>query len=51
MIEQENNKPSKEGIKRLENKKTPKEGAFGKTSNFFLLHDKEINETNIHWLR
>lgn len=33
MIEQENNKPSKEGIKRLENeKKTLKEGAFGKTS-------------------
>lgn len=37
MIEQENNKPSKEGIKRLENEKTPKAGAFGKTSRYFFL--------------
>lgn len=32
MTEQENNKPSKEGIKRLENEMTPITGAFGKTS-------------------
>lgn len=32
MIEQEDNKPSKEGIKRGENEMTPKTGAFGKTS-------------------
>lgn len=33
MIEQKKtNKPSKEGIKRLENEKTPKAAVFGQTS-------------------
>lgn len=45
MIEQENNKLCKEGIKRLQNKKTAKAGASDD-----LLH-KEINETIIHWAR